>query len=295
MSAFGDDLDMGRSWDDRLLAGERVEGDVALVTLVAALRASRTQPAPAPNATLSHLLQHGSALPAGSLAVGVRAPARSRARALAGRFAALGLAAKVAVGTGVALAAVGTTAVTNQLPGPAQQAVEGAASRIADVLTGGQPVPPSQPGTVPPELPSPATSPATPQPPAVVPPQPVQQPPARRGAVPPQVPAPAAPERDAGTLPAGPVRPPAPAPAPPVERPAPSPPEERPVQPAPPAERPVPGPPEEPPAPPPAGEPGARSAPDDEPAQGAGAGTPAAGAEAAAPPADRSGPAAARS
>jgi hypothetical protein len=243
VTAVDDEQSMRARNDDRLLAGEDVDGESALVGLLTVLRDSATTP-PAPTGALVDLLRTGSTLTAGLPTVSAAGASAASRRTMAARLAAAGLLVKVALGTGVAVAAVGTAAATDVLPDSVQQAVDGAAATVADVLSGrGREAPvddvrPDDAGRAPQERPDAPALPAQPAPPlgppAAGPPQTASpaQPPAPGAAVPPR--APVDPVRPGG----GQQRPPAPAqpPAPPAQPPAPP---AQPAQPAQPADPPA--------------------------------------------------------
>ena len=117
MTTFDDNQDMG-SQDDELLAGRGVPGDGPLVDLVSSLRTMAQAPAPAPSAALAALLADG--LPKKVAAVpfpvvlgrAVRHRATSASRWVGG----LGLAGKVVLGAGVAMAGVTGAATIPAVP-----------------------------------------------------------------------------------------------------------------------------------------------------------------------------------
>ena len=95
-----------------------------LVPFVEDLGQASSEPAPVVHPALARLLAEGFSTSGGDQPVvpAVPAPTQSRAR-LAGRLAGLGLAAKVALGVGVAAASTTAAGAAGVLPAPAQHAV----------------------------------------------------------------------------------------------------------------------------------------------------------------------------
>jgi len=186
VSVFGDDQDMRDIQDELLLAGRPVASEPELTAFVAALRVTAAEPAPGPNAALAAVLRNGlppaSAAPPVQVAVG---RARNPLRWVAG----LGLAAKILLGAGVAVASVTGAATIPAVPGalqrPALAVVHGVVGLFApDAVApahapapraprpaatpspipgtrGGAPVPaPTAPAAAPPASPAPAPAPA---------------------------------------------------------------------------------------------------------------------------------------
>ncbi|GAA3810351.1 hypothetical protein [Cellulomonas soli] len=172
MSHVDDDLDVQARQDERLLTGRSTDEDPALVDLVAALRASASPdagPAPRPSQALQAVLRDG--LPPVTPLAAERASAPA-ARLLAmrrrtvRRLLGLGLAAKVLLGAGVAMAAVGGAATLDVVPDAVQRPASAVVSDVLDVLgvdEGGTdvPVPSSSPSpsAVPSVTPEPGASP----------------------------------------------------------------------------------------------------------------------------------------
>lgn len=132
MSRFDDDEDMRDRADEQLLAGAELPADRPLADLLGELRATATGPLPAPNPRLAAVLRDG--LPPQPVPVPVEVPSGDRPAASTSarllRWAAgLGVAAKIALGAGVAVAAVTGAAelpgVPEQVSGPARGIVEG--------------------------------------------------------------------------------------------------------------------------------------------------------------------------
>ena len=117
MTPFGDNQDM-RSQDDELLAGRGAPGDGPLVDLVSSLRTMAQAPAPAPNAALAALLADG--LPAKVVAapflVVLGRAVRKRATSAGRWVGGLGLAGKIVLGAGVAMAGVTGAATIPAVP-----------------------------------------------------------------------------------------------------------------------------------------------------------------------------------
>ena len=172
MSPVDDDQNM-RALDDTdelLLTGRAVPpAEAGLAGLVAELRATAAEPAPRPSAALSALLRDG--LPPSPAPVRSVAGARS-IRAAAWRHpwrtaAGLGLAARIVLGAGVAVASVGGAAAIDGVPDVVQRPARAVVSGVADLFTTDPAVrEPGAPGPVAPVGPS---STATPSPPAAPP------------------------------------------------------------------------------------------------------------------------------
>lgn len=227
MTASRRDLDDAAA--GRLLAGRPVDGVPELAALVQALRATSQQPV-TPRGELAALLAEGfdpAHRPAGT-GVPTWAPAKGGwRRHPAVGVVGLSLAAKVVLGSGVAVASVGTAAGLGVLPDPVQERVAGVVSTLTpfdlprpdDRGDGPAADPPAPVPAGPRESPPPGASPTPTRPaPAVVPPVPR-----------PDVPVPPAPERPVAPEPpersGGSDRPPsaAPDPAPRGGAPAPDP------------------------------------------------------------------------
>lgn len=160
---------------DRLVAGVPGAGGPALLDLVGALRASAHAPPPRPAGDLAALLRDGLPAPAPSRRR-ERAALRRRARTAAARLTAAGLAAQLAFGSGVALAAVGTSAGAGVLPEVVERTVSGLVHRLADAVTAGSSQdrrrdrPPDRPSDQPSDRPSHPASHDGPRPQAPQPP-----------------------------------------------------------------------------------------------------------------------------
>ena len=138
MSSFDDDTGV-RDTDEELLRGTAVNADLALTALVAMLRESVEAPGPRPTDALATLLRTGRVPPAVRapapipLAASTAVPLAARLRRLASRAAGLGLAAKIALSAGVAVASVGTAAAIGGVPVAVQE-------RATDTLGHTQPM-----------------------------------------------------------------------------------------------------------------------------------------------------------
>ena len=124
MSAFDDNQDMRAQSDELLLTGHAVPDEPGLVDLVAAVRRSVDAPAPRPSPALSMLLRDGlAAVPARGV------PVRRRLQLVGRYIAGLGLAAKIALGAGIAFAGVTGAATIGAVPDviqvPARAVVHG--------------------------------------------------------------------------------------------------------------------------------------------------------------------------
>ena len=93
-------------------ASEQSLDDPLLTDLLSELQSSGTGPAPVPSAALANLLDGGNHLEPAP------APVSRRKKMLVPKLAALGMTAKVALGIGVATAAVTTAGMAGALPGP---------------------------------------------------------------------------------------------------------------------------------------------------------------------------------
>lgn len=141
MSFLSDDEDVRTVADDLLLAGRDAPGgEPALAAFVAAVRALADEPAPPPTPALATLLRDG-------LPVTAAAPIRRpRAAASAGlrlrrtlRWAAgLGLAGKVVLGAGAAVAGVTGVATFPAVPDAVQEPVRSTLGDIGQWFTGAQ-------------------------------------------------------------------------------------------------------------------------------------------------------------
>ncbi len=130
MSRFDDDEDVTV---DELLAGRTMPGPLA--DTLGLLRAMADEPAPPPSPALAAVLQDG--LPVAVLDLPVAAPG-ARSWALRGmRWAAgLGMAAKVLLGAGVAMAAVAGTAALPMVPDSVQLPVRAALTDLGHLIPG---------------------------------------------------------------------------------------------------------------------------------------------------------------
>ena len=143
MSPFDDDQDMREyeDGDERLLTGQADPARTELAAFVTALRATAAEPAPRPSAALSALLRDGLAPPFARSAV-VVAPRRTPWRYVAG----LGLAAKILLGAGVAVASVTGAATIDAVPDavqhPAHAVVAGVVGLFAPAAESGRPAEP---------------------------------------------------------------------------------------------------------------------------------------------------------
>ena len=143
MSPFDDDTGMSAWSDEELLRGTAVNADPAMTALVAMLRESAEAPGPRPTDALATLLRTGRALgavhaPAPIPVVASTAvPLAARLRRLASRAAALGLAAKIALTAGVAVASVGTAAAIGGVPAAVQERATETLGHIVAVFAPG--------------------------------------------------------------------------------------------------------------------------------------------------------------
>lgn len=139
MSLFDDDKIM-RAGDEELLRGTAVNADPALTALVAMLRESAEAPGPQPTDALATLLRTGRApgtVAPRPVAASTAVPLAVRVRRLTSRAAALGLAAKIALTAGVAVASVGTAAAVGALPAGVQERASETLGHIVAVLAPG--------------------------------------------------------------------------------------------------------------------------------------------------------------
>ena len=143
MSPFDDDVSMGAWSDEELLRGTAADPDPALTALVAMLRESAEAPGPRPTDALATLLRTGCApgpvtphapIP---VAASTAVPLATRLRRLTSRAAALGLAAKIALTAGVAVASVGTAAAIEGVPAGVQERAATTLGHIVAVFTPG--------------------------------------------------------------------------------------------------------------------------------------------------------------
>jgi hypothetical protein len=150
VNPFDDDVSMRARSDEELLRGTAVNADPALTALVAMLRDSAEVPGPRPTDALATLLSTGRA--PGALAAGAPIPVAAsntvplgtRLRRLTSRAAALGLAAKIALTAGVAVASVGTVAAIDGVPADVQERAAATLDRIVEVFVPGSPADPDQ-------------------------------------------------------------------------------------------------------------------------------------------------------
>lgn len=139
MTWSDDDQSMSARSDEELLRGMAADADPALTALVAMLRASADDPAPRPTDALATLLRTGVApVPVAARAsrtsTSVTIPFGTRLRRLSGRAAALGLAAKIALTAGVAVASVGAAATIHAGPEVVQERAAATWGSIVHVL-----------------------------------------------------------------------------------------------------------------------------------------------------------------
>lgn len=184
---------------DRLLAGRSVDGAAELAALVAGLRGLAEAPVEA-RGDLALLLSEGvdPASRAGAADVPVWPPAAARGGRLrhpAVRVAGLSVAAKVLLGSGVAVASVGTAAGFGALPAPVQGGLASVVSTLTpfELPRAGAPdseAPAPQDGTGM-RPPAPAEGPVLPVPPADQPPVGPPVGPAPQAPAGPRAPAPA--------------------------------------------------------------------------------------------------------
>lgn len=158
MSPVDDDTSM-RDWsDEELLRGAAVNADPALTALVAMLRESAETPGPRPTDALATVLRTGRAPRAVTarapipVAASTAVPLAARVRRLTSRAAALGLAAKIALTAGVAVASVGTAAAVGGVPAGVQERAAETLGHIVAVFRPGHDadkVSPAAPGQSP--------------------------------------------------------------------------------------------------------------------------------------------------
>jgi hypothetical protein len=143
MSPFDDDEDMRARSDEELLRGAAVDADPGLTALIAMLRESAEAPGPRPTDALATVLRTGrvpGAVTARApipVAASTAVPLAARFRRLASRAAALGLAAKIALTAGVAVASVGTAAAVGAVPAGVQERAAATLGHIVAVFTPG--------------------------------------------------------------------------------------------------------------------------------------------------------------
>lgn len=153
MTGFDDDEGMRSQDDERLLTGHPVPGDGVLVDLFDSLRAMAHEPAPAPTAELAALLEAG--LPPRVAPVPfpvlVGRAVRRRASAASRWVGGLGLAGKVVLGAGIAMAGVTGAATIPAVPDVVQQPAHTVLVDVGRVFGGGvEPAPaPSSSTTAP--------------------------------------------------------------------------------------------------------------------------------------------------
>lgn len=152
MTGFDDDQGMRSQDDELLLTGHTVPGDGALVDLLDSLRAMAHEPAPAPTAELAALLEAG--LPPRVAPVPfpvlVARAVRRRARAASRWVGGLGLAGKVVLGAGIAMAGVTGAATIPAVPDVVQQPAHTVLVDVGRVFGGVEPAPaPSSSTTAP--------------------------------------------------------------------------------------------------------------------------------------------------
>ncbi|PVU82832.1 hypothetical protein DDP54_07235 [Cellulomonas sp. WB94] len=142
MSHFDDDMGV-RDSDEELLRGRAINADPALTAFVAMLRESAEVPGPRPTDALATLLRTGRAPGAVSapapipVAAWTAVPFAVRVRRLTSRVAALGLAAKIALTAGVAVASVGTAAAVGAVPDAVQERATQTLGHIVAVFAPG--------------------------------------------------------------------------------------------------------------------------------------------------------------
>ena len=137
MTTFDDNQDM-RSQDDELLAGRGVPGDGPLVDLVSALRTMAQAPAPAPNAALAALLADGlpTKIAAVPFPVVLGRAVRKRATSAGRWVGGLGLAGKIVLGAGVAMAGVTGAATIPAVPDVVQNPAHAVLTDVGWVFGG---------------------------------------------------------------------------------------------------------------------------------------------------------------
>jgi hypothetical protein len=136
VSAFDDDLDMKAHQDELLLRGRPMPSEPELAAFVSALRSTAAEPAPAPNLALAALLRDGLAPPSAGptrvrpAAAREQSRLRTRLRAVAG----LGLAAKIVLGAGVAVASVTGAATIDAVPDVVQRPASAVVSGVVHLF-----------------------------------------------------------------------------------------------------------------------------------------------------------------
>ncbi|GEA87551.1 hypothetical protein Q760_03690 [Cellulomonas cellasea DSM 20118] len=120
--------------DDAVLSGAG-DTEPALHALIAELRATADAPAPAPTTALATLLRTGRPPVPAAVPTASRFPLRVRARRVVARAAALGVAGKLALGTGVAFASVGAVATVEAVPDSLQNPASAVVVELVDALT----------------------------------------------------------------------------------------------------------------------------------------------------------------
>lgn len=197
MSAECDDEDMWeRLHADRLIAGEPVPDDGGLGEVVALLHARVEAPAPEPTPALAAVLREG--LPLSTRTAAATLDRRSSPRGRLAQLAAVSLAAKLVMGTGVATAAVTGLAMADAVPEPVDRAVSELVATLTSPFVPGPSGRPEVPPVAPASPAVPPVPPAVPLVPPTAPPTPTAAPPADvdrqpPAPVPPVVPAPPGP------------------------------------------------------------------------------------------------------
>lgn len=134
MRPSDDDARVRACADDAVLSGTG-DTEPALHAWIAALRATADAPAPAPTTALATLLRTGRPPVPAAVPTASRFPLRVRARRVVARAAALGVAGKLALGTGVAFASVGAVATVEAVPDSLQDPASAVVVSLVDALT----------------------------------------------------------------------------------------------------------------------------------------------------------------
>jgi hypothetical protein len=143
VSPADDDTSMSAWSDEELLRGTAVNADPALTAFVAMLRESAEASGPRPTDALATVLRTGrvpGAVTARApipVAASTAVPLAVRVRRLTSRAAALGLAAKIALTAGVAVASVGTAAAVGGVPAGVQERATETLGHIVAVFAPG--------------------------------------------------------------------------------------------------------------------------------------------------------------
>jgi hypothetical protein len=143
VSPVDDDTSMSAWSDEELLRGTAVNADPALTAFVAMLRESAEASGPRPTDALATVLRTGrvpGAVTARApipVAASTAVPLAVRVRRLTSRAAALGLAAKIALTAGVAVASVGTAAAVGGVPAGVQERATETLGHIVAVFAPG--------------------------------------------------------------------------------------------------------------------------------------------------------------